>query len=182
MASFFEKLKKGMGIEEKEQLAENPAEKKPKKIKKDEPTIKKLKLTIEEEPVQKEEKPSQIPERVATEKKDWLKEPAGQLQIDVYQTANDLVIQSAIAGIKSENLEITMEKDVLSIKGEREKPALEQGDYFTKECYWGPFQREVILPTEVDPDRAEAALKVGVLTIRFPKLQREKKRKIILKI
>ncbi|GAH21149.1 unnamed protein product, partial [marine sediment metagenome] len=55
------------------------------------------------------------------------------------------------------------------------------GNYFAQECYWGPFSREVILPVEVDPSRVEAAMKEGILTIRIPKILREKKRKISIK-
>ena len=108
-------------------------------------------------------------------------EPEGQLAIDVYQTENDLVIQSAIAGVKPDTLDISMEKDMINIKGSRQKPFEENGDYFSQECFWGPFSREIILPADVDPNRAEATMKDGILTIRIPKILREKKRKIVVK-
>ncbi len=92
-----------------------------------------------------------------------------------------MVIQSAIAGVKPENLDITLEKDIITIKGVREKPFEEEGDYFSQECFWGPFSREVILPAEVDPNRATAEMRDGILTIRIPKILREKKRKIIVR-
>jgi len=163
MSSFFEKLKRGMGIEE-------PVEEKPKKARMKKPE----KLEMKAKPI----------EPVVEEKKEkrekWF-EPGGQLAIDVYQTENDLVIQSAIAGIKPENLDISMERDVITIKGSREKPFEEEGDYFSQECYWGPFSREIILPVEVDPNQATAEMKEGILTIRIPKILREKKRKITVK-
>ncbi len=105
----------------------------------------------------------------------------GQLAIDVYQTENDLVIQSAIAGVKSDILDISMEKDVINIKGSRQRPFEENGDYFSQECFWGPFSREIILPADVDPNRAEATMKDGILTIRIPKILREKKRRIVVR-
>ena len=108
-------------------------------------------------------------------------EPEGQLTIDVYQTENDLVIQSAIAGVKPESLDIVIERDMITIKGSREKPLEENGDYFSQECFWGSFSREVILPAEVDPERVEASMRDGILTIRIPKILREKKRKIAVK-
>lgn len=108
-------------------------------------------------------------------------EPEGELAIDVYQTENELVIQAAVAGVKIEDLDISIEKDVLAIKGCREKPFEEKGDYFTQECFWGPFSREIILPVEIDPNQTIAKMKEGVLTIRIPKILREKKRKIIVK-
>jgi len=103
------------------------------------------------------------------------------LAVDVYQTENELVIQSAIAGVKSEDLDISLEGDVITISGERKKPFEEKEDYFSQECYWGKFSRQIILPVEVDPNRIEASLKDGILTIRAPKLLKEKKRKIIIK-
>ena len=117
----------------------------------------------------------------ATDGKEKWFEPEGELAIDVYQTETDLVIQSAIAGVRPEFLDISIERDIITIKGVREKPFEESGDYFTQECYWGPFSREVILPVEVDPDRAEATMREGILTIRIPKILREKKRIIKVK-
>ena len=105
----------------------------------------------------------------------------GQLAIDIYQTEQDLVIQSAIAGVKPENLDISMEKDIIRIKGSREKPFEEKGDYFSQECFWGLFSREIILPAEIDPERAMAEMKNGILTIRIPKILREKKRRIVVR-
>ncbi len=109
-------------------------------------------------------------------------EPEGELAIDVYQTETNLIIQTAIAGVKPENLDISMERDIIAIKGTRQKPFEEEGDYFTQECFWGLFSREIILPVEVDPDRAEATMKDGILTIRIPKILREKKRVIKVRI
>ena len=60
-------------------------------------------------------------------------------------------------------------------------PLDEDGDYFIEECYWGPFSRKIILPVEVDSSRADAAMKDGVLTVRIPKIQREKKKKLTIK-
>jgi len=105
----------------------------------------------------------------------------GQLTVNVYQTENDLVLQSAIAGVKVEELDVIIEDDVITIKGNRPNPLAENGDYFIEECYWGPFSRKVILPVEVDSTRADAAMKEGILTIRIPKIQREKKKKLTIK-
>jgi len=164
MTSFLEKLKKGMGIEgeveeEKEMLAE--------KEKKEEP--KKKKIIIKE----KEEKPK-------VKKEEWL-EAEGELMVDLYQTEEDLYLQAPIAGVEAKDLEIEIERDTLIIKGERKNPAPEGADFFTKECYWGKFSRQIILPVEIDPNRIEASFKSGILTIKLPKLQREKKRKIVPK-
>ena len=110
----------------------------------------------------------------------WLK-AEGQLMVDVYQTESELVIQSAIAGVKLEDLNISIEGDLITIRGERKKPIEEDGDYFSQECYWGKFSRQIILPVETDPTRINATLKQGVLLIRIPKIERKKKRKITIK-
>jgi len=134
-------------------------------------------VTFFKKPKKEEEKPKK------TEKSEekWFKSE-GQLAIDVYQNEKELVIQSTIAGIKPEDLDIFIEGDKVSIKGKREKP-IEEGErnYFYQECYWGAFSREIILPVEVDPSRTEASFKEGILTIRIPKIEREKKRKIEVK-
>ena len=93
-----------------------------------------------------------------------------------------LVLRSAIAGVKPEDLDIFIEKDVLTIKGKREEPNNQQKkNFFFQECYFGPFSREIILPVEVDNSRAKAEITNGILIIKIPKLQREKKRKIEVK-
>ena len=121
------------------------------------------------------------PKKTEKPEEKWFK-PEGQLAVDVYQTEKELVIQSTIAGIKPEDVDISIEGDKVSIKGKREKPIEEEErNYFYQECYWGAFSREIILPVEVDPSRAEASFKEGILTIRMPKIEREKKRKIAVK-
>ena len=120
------------------------------------------------------------PEESIEEQEDWLT-PEGQLSVDVYQTRDELVIQSAIAGVKAGDLDISIEGDMVTVRGKRGKPNQEDGDYFTQECYWGQFSREIILPAEIDPNRAKATMKDGVLIIRMPKILRERKRKIMVK-
>lgn len=216
MASFFEKLKKGMGVdepaneeqdtedeeikEEKEietepeeeevkEETEKPAPKKtrkPRKVKK-QPAEFEVKALPAESPQEdkKEMKTSLIVEDETEDKepkeKKWLsfgEEEEGQLMIDVYQTEDDLVIQAAVAGVKPENLDISIERDIVTIRGGRKKQYQDNGDYFIQECFWGPFSRQIILPVEVDPGRAKASFKDSMLTIRMPKIQREKKMKI----
>ena len=106
----------------------------------------------------------------------------GQLAIDVYETNGDIVIQSTIGGIRAEDLDISIENDLVTIRGSRQKSIEEEGkNYLYQECYWGTFSRKVILPDEVDNSRAEAKLKDGILTLRMPKIHRKKKRKITIK-
>jgi HSP20 family protein len=109
---------------------------------------------------------------------DW--QPAdfeeGQLSIDVYETEKDIVIKSTIAGAKPEDLDITIDNDMLTIRGKRHDQT-EKGDrnYLYQECYWGSFSRSVILPVEVDPKKIDAALENGVLTITLKKIKKASK-------
>ncbi len=105
--------------------------------------------------------------------------PEGQLTVDVYQTDEYIVIQSAIAGAKPEDVDISVTNDMVTIRGRR-MPAddISSSDYFHQELYWGPFSRSIILPIEVDSDRSKASIKNGVLTILLPRMDKAKTKKI----
>jgi HSP20 family protein len=220
MVNFFEKLKRGMGVdetpaekevEEKEEEKTEPKEEKkepaPKKTPKKETVFKAKpkkekieKVKIKKEPSsageteivdEKEEKgdsekreeqplPQDEPKEVKKEALAKLTSAGeGQLAVDVYQTKDTLVIQSAIAGITPDSLDVSIEGDMVTIKGVREKPQEEEAaDYFYQECFWGPFSRQIVLSVEVDPGRTEAILKDGILTVKVPKIERQGKRKI----
>ena len=108
---------------------------------------------------------------------EWLdKETAeGQLSVDVFQSKDNVVIKSTIAGVKPEDIDIAIDNDVITIRGQRkEEETVKEDDYFYQECYWGSFSRSVVLPMEVKPDEAEASLKNGVLTVVLPKAKRSK--------
>ena len=109
-------------------------------------------------------------------------EAEGQLSIDVYQTPADIVIKSTIAGVKPENLDIAITNDMVTVRGRREiEEPVVKDDYFYQECYWGPFSRSIILPVDVQTDKSIATLKNGVLTIKLPKSERIKTKKIEIK-
>lgn len=113
------------------------------------------------------------------ESQDWLPESEGQLTIDVYQTPAEIVIKSTIAGVNPEDLDITITNDMVTIKGKREKDEeIKTDDYYYQECYWGAFSRSVILPVDVEAEKAEASMKNGILTIKLPKIEKIKTRKI----
>ena len=103
----------------------------------------------------------------------------GQLTIDVYQTDNDVVIRSTIAGVKPEDLDVSINNDMITIRGERRKDEeVSDENYYYQECYWGSFSRSVILPVDVLPEKIEASMKNGILTIRLPKADTNKTKKI----
>ncbi|MDP3986486.1 MAG: Hsp20/alpha crystallin family protein [Candidatus Veblenbacteria bacterium] len=97
----------------------------------------------------------------------------GQLAVDVYQTQDELVVRSTIAGVKPEDLEITLNDDVITLRGKRyQETEAPKEDYFYQECYWGGFSRSIVLPMEVRANEARASLKNGVLTVVLPKAHR----------
>jgi HSP20 family protein len=103
----------------------------------------------------------------------------GQLTIDVYQTDNDVVIRSTIAGVKPEDLDVSINNDMITIRGERRKDEeVQEENYYYQECYWGSFSRSVILPVDVLADKVEASMKNGILTIRLPKADNTRTKKI----
>jgi len=110
-------------------------------------------------------------------------EGEGQLAIDVYQTKEALIIEAPIAGVTdAENLDVSITNESVTIKGKREREMkIKEDDYFYQECYWGRFSRSIILPQEIDPDKAEATIRNGILIIKLPKLHRQKTKKLRVK-
>ena len=180
--SFFERLTGAswsegpVKVEAKKNLNNLNKEKKEKTIQKDYPVEKAAKPVKEELEMVKPEKP----ERPG--KEEWPVESEGQLTIDVYQTPSEIVIKSTIAGVNHEDIDISITNDMVTIKGKREKDEdTQEEDYYYQECYWGPFSRSVILPVDVEAERAAASMKNGILTIRLPKVEKVKTRKITVK-
>ncbi len=103
----------------------------------------------------------------------------GQLTIDVYQTEDSIIIRSTIAGVKPEDLDVSINNDMVTIKGERKNDEeIAPENYYYQECYWGPFSRSIVLPVDVISEKAEASLKNGILTIKLPKADNTKSKKI----
>lgn len=110
-------------------------------------------------------------------------EPEGQLTVDVYQTANEIVVESAIAGVDPQNIDVNVTTDSISIRGSRKREkTVKDEDYLYQECYWGRFGRSIILPQEVDPEGAEVKFKNGILTVVLPKANKKKTRKLKIQV
>ncbi len=115
---------------------------------------------------------------------EWLEESAeeGQLTVDVYQTANDIVIKTIVAGVRPDDLDISITRDMVTIRGRREEQKeTSDEDYFHRELYWGAFSRAIMLPEEVDVEGAEASQTHGLLTIRLPKIDKRRQTKLRVK-
>lgn len=115
------------------------------------------------------------------ENNNWLDEnyEEGQLSVDIYQTPDELIVKSTIAGVKAEDIDISLNNDMLTIRGKRKmEEEINEEDYLYKECYWGSFSRSIILPMEVKADGIKANLENGILTVALPK-EKETKETII---
>ena len=121
--------------------------------------------------------------KTARPKAESASEPEGQLTVDVYQTPDEIVVESAIAGVKPEDIDVNVTPDSLVIRGSRERERTASGgeDYLYQECYWGRFARSIILPQEIDPEGASVTFKNGILTVHLPKAKRKKLRKLNVK-
>ena len=118
-------------------------------------------------------------DEVGATSEDWMEEVEGQLAVDVYQTKENVVIKAPIAGVKADDIDISVSEDVVTLRGERrEEREVDREHYYVQECYWGSFSRSVILPTSTVAEKAVASLKDGVLTITIPKVAQDKVKKI----
>lgn len=117
------------------------------------------------------------------DKKDnnWIEEEndEAELSIDVYQTPTDIIIQTMVAGVRPEDLELSIARDTITIRGKREESrTIDEENYFTKELYWGRFSRTISLPAEVEPEEVEATERHGLVTIKIKKVDKEKKNSV----
>ncbi|MEK7507793.1 MAG: Hsp20/alpha crystallin family protein [Patescibacteria group bacterium] len=111
----------------------------------------------------------------------WIEEEneEAELAIDVYQTPTDIIVETMVAGVKPEDLELSIARDMVTIKGHREESrTIDENNYFSKELYWGRFSRAISLPAEVEPEEVEATEKHGLLIIKIKKVDKEKKNNV----
>jgi len=89
------------------------------------------------------------------------------------------VVKAMISGVRPEDLNISITREMVTIKGKREETETVTGpDYFQQELYWGSFSKTILLPAEVEPEEAEAVERHGLLTIRLPKVDRQRVEKL----
>lgn len=119
-----------------------------------------------EEPVKTEEK------KETTAEAPGIFDQDGELVVDVFETNADFVVSAAIAGVHIKDIDISLEKDMMVIKGNRCDPHDHpEKKYFYQECYWGPFSRKIVLPENIDIDKADAQMDKGILTVKIPKME-----------
>lgn len=171
--SFFERLAGSINVEEdddeeildidREEVIEEEAP--VRTISKKEPTSARGKMKVIEE-----------------EEEDELEMEEGELSVDVYQTPTEIIIEAMVAGVKPEDLHLSITRDMVVIKGRREgNTQISDDDYFYKELYWGSFSRTILLPHEIEIEEAEAVEKHGLLILRMPKLDKARQTKLKVK-
>jgi len=130
----------------------------------------------------KQIKAKNVEEKVETAQPGGVFDQDGELVVDVFETNSDFVVLAAIAGIQIKDIDISLEKEMMVIKGNRGDPnGHSDKKYFYQECYWGPFSRKIVLPENVDIDKADAQMDKGVLTVKIPKNEDLGKGKIGIK-
>jgi len=106
-------------------------------------------------------------------------EEEGQLTVDVYQTPTEIIIKTMVAGVKPEDLDVSITRDTVTIRGRREEEqTVSNTDYFHRELYWGSFSRTIVLPEEIDVEESEAIERYGLLILRLPKLDKNRQTKL----
>lgn len=103
-----------------------------------------------------------------------------RLPLDVYTTPEEIVIVASLPGLTPDEVDITIDGDRLTIRGEL-RPPLENVDYVFQERPYGPFSRTLTLNVPVSADQAEAVFENGVLTLTLPKAEESKPRTIEVK-
>jgi HSP20 family protein len=104
-------------------------------------------------------------------------------KVDMYDKKNEVVIRAEIPGVKKENVDLTITKDSLTIKGETKKEEETKGkDFYCSECSYGSFLRTLPLPAEIDTGKAKAVFKNGVLTVTLPKHEAAKTKEVKVKV
>jgi len=106
----------------------------------------------------------------------------GQLPVDLYQTPSEIVVRAFVAGVRPDELTVSIRRDMVEIGGSRmEREQISAPDYFSRELFWGSFSRSILLPEEVDVEASSATAKDGLLTIIMPKLDKARQTKLKVK-
>jgi len=104
------------------------------------------------------------------------------LTVDVYETDDAVVVQSAVPGVEPEDLDISITSDTLTIKGEtKAEEEVKEENYIRRERRYGSFCRSLTIPLPVVADKAEAEFENGVLTLTLPKAEEVKPKAIKVK-
>lgn len=100
---------------------------------------------------------------------EWHNQQEGELAVDVVSTKKYLIAISTMSGVEVDQIDVNIHNDLLTIRGERNLPIEERDlEIYHQECYWGSFSRSVVLPEEIEADKAYAEYKNGILKVFMP--------------
>jgi len=106
----------------------------------------------------------------------------GELALDMYETKDDVVVRTALPGVKPEDVDITITGDTLTIRGEtQQQDEDKEGNYLRRERSYGEFVRSITLPSGLQVDKADASFNNGELTLKIPKSEQAKPKSIKVK-
>lgn len=181
--SFFERLAGSISVDDEDDVQDFPIEEQEEEVEdlpiKHSPSGKRLETSTTLIPKAKTARHLPLDEDMEEVDPDM---EEGELSVDVYQTANEIIIEAMVAGVKPEDLHLSITRDMVTIKGRRDgNTQVTHDDYFYKELYWGSFTRTILLPHEVEIEEAEAVEKHGLLIIRLPKVDKARQAKIRVK-
>ncbi len=118
--------------------------------------------------------------------KDWeFPMTGGELfpAVDISETPKDYSIRAEIPGMKKEDIKITINKNVITLTGEKKEEKKTEGQKFHRlESYYGSFQRSFVLPDGIKADKVEAAFKDGVLSVTVPKSEETQSKTVEIKV
>lgn len=175
--SFFERLTGGMTLSDKDEKIEEVEEvemeskKTTKKssvakltpLNKEPSSRTKRKEADEEETEQEEEEEAQIEDDIAN------------LSVDVFESHTEVIVNAFVAGVHPDNIHVTITRNSISIRGHRDDENRKHFEQIESELFWGKFERDVVLTIDLEPDRAEASQKQGLLTITVPKIDKDRR-------
>jgi len=152
--------------------------------KREEPVMVEAVAEEKEEPIPVQATAVHEPQVVSQELEDEsTTDEEGELTVDIYNKGDAIVIQSTVAGVRPEHLDVAITDDMVTIRGRRERTdRVKEEHYYYKELFWGTFSRQVILPEEIEQEEAEANLQHGLLTIKLPKKRHGVTQKLKVKV
>lgn len=116
------------------------------------------------------------------EEDSYSNEGVAQLAVDLYENPNEIILQTMVAGVRPEDLDVSINRETVTISGHREGPrGIPDEDYHQQELYWGSFSRKINLPAEIEVEEADAVENHGLLIITLPKINKERTTKLRIK-
>ena len=119
----------------------------------------------------------------ASQDHDWAQSTPWGLAVDVVENKDDFIVKASVPGINPDDLDISYVDDTLTIKGEvKSENEVKEDQYHLRERRYGTFSRSITLPTKIKGDAIDASYQNGVITLRLPKAEDVKPKRIAIKV